>query len=462
MRVSARLLSTWESVRYSYWFVPSLMAVAALALSVLTVWLDRVLPDRVFDQLPWLYTGSADGARSLLSEIASSMITVAGVVFSITIVAMTLASSQFGPRLLRNFMSDRGNQIVLGTFISAFLFCLMVLREVHGSDDDAGRVAFIPQISLIVAMLMALGGLGVLIYFIHHTAASIQAPNVIARVSGELHEAIDKLYPDKAGRSRDQEPPVEHELPVGFESQSVPVCAERGGYVQRIEVEELIRKAAEHDLVLRIEHNPGRYVQPDDVIIRVWPETGADAAVRRELQATFTINTRRSLTQDAEFAIDQLVEIACRALSTGVNDPFTAIQCIDRLGQAMSHVAGRAIPSPYRADESGKLRVVAQPERFCQFMSGAFDLIRHNSRGSLQVTLRMLRAMTRVAPHVAHAEDAHCLREHASMVYEQALAAANTEFDRRLVESHHRQFLQSLAGNGSVSTGSRIADPGQE
>jgi uncharacterized membrane protein len=164
------------------------------------VWLDHKAPAEWLQKTPWLYTGTADGARTLLATIASSMMGLAGVVFSITVVALTLASGQFGARLLRNFMRDCGNQITLGTFLSAFLYCLLILRKVQGSSDDSGDV-FVPQLSMLVAVLTAVARLGVLIFFIHHAATSIQAPNVIAAVSAELTEAIDTLYPETLGNS---------------------------------------------------------------------------------------------------------------------------------------------------------------------------------------------------------------------------------------------------------------------
>src|SRR5690606_23311280 len=144
----ARLLTQWEAIRASYWFVPSAMSIGAALLSFTMVWADSALPDEWLEELPWLYTGTASGARTLLQAIANSMIGLAGVVFSITIVALTLASEQFGPRLLRNFMRDTGNQITLGTFLAAFLYCILVLRKVQDSNDP-GAVIFIPQLSML-------------------------------------------------------------------------------------------------------------------------------------------------------------------------------------------------------------------------------------------------------------------------------------------------------------------------
>lgn len=451
----ARLFSVWEAVRASYWFVPTVMALGAFCLSFVMIQVDVRTPHDWIESVPWLYSGSPEGARSLLSAIASSMITTAGVVFSITIVALTLASQQFGPRLLRNFMRDLGNQVVLGMFISAFLYCLMILRQVHGESDDQGVERFLPQLSMIVAVAMAIAGLGVLIYFIHHTALSIQAPSVIAAVSRELHGAIDHLYPEPAGgdarASAAREPPPA--LPDRSEEECATIDAGEGGYVQRIEMDQLVGDASKHDLVLRIERRPGRYVQADECVIRAWPAARIDDDVRRTLRGSFTVHSQRSLTQDAEFAIDQLVEIGARAISPGINDPFTAVQCVDRLAEALSRLAGRPMPSPHRKDDAGRLRVVGPTTRFCDFVDAAFNQLRHDSERVMAVMLRLLEAFEKIARHTKQDEDRDCLAAHARAVYQQAMGAAKADMDRSAVEERYAAFTEALRRDGVSARG---------
>ena len=197
VRFKGRLLNHWDDIRNSYWFLPSVMALGSVILSYVTLLIDRhTIVEETFGK-DWTYTGSAEGARSVLAIIASSMIGIAGVVFSITTVTLTLASSQFGPRILRNFMSDKPNQIVLGTFTATFLYCLLILRQTHGTDEDVGYEMFIPQLSMTVAVVFAIASLGVLIYFIHHVAASIQTPNVVAGIGQEFGRVVEDLYPDE-------------------------------------------------------------------------------------------------------------------------------------------------------------------------------------------------------------------------------------------------------------------------
>ncbi|HEY9737247.1 MAG TPA: DUF2254 domain-containing protein, partial [Trichocoleus sp.] len=191
-----RLSKLKETLLTSYWFVPTVMAASAIALAFGLVALDRTTPQDL-EGLSWIYQGGADGARAVLSAIAGSMVTVAATAFSITIVALQLASSNYGPRLLRNFMQDRGNQVVLGTFIATFIYCLLVLRTIRGEDYQL----FVPQVSVTVGVMLAILSIGVLIYFIHHASTIIQVSHIIAEVSHDLKQVTDRLFPENLGQS---------------------------------------------------------------------------------------------------------------------------------------------------------------------------------------------------------------------------------------------------------------------
>ena len=325
------LATFWEELRESYWGVPSVMAALSIGLAFATVAVDRAIQDRWVREAEWLYTGGPEGARAVLATVAGSMITVAGVAFSVLIVALSLASSQFGPRLLRTFMRDRGHQLVLGTFTATFLYCLLVLRTVRDLDDRE----FVPNMSVTVAVLLAVCSLGVLIYFIHHAAVSIQASHVIAEVGGELHACIDRLFPEELGQETRGAEPEEDAVPASFEREARPVAAAGDGYVQAVENDQLLKLAAEHDLLVRLARRPGHFVVKGSSLAHVWPGERLNEALAGRLRATFQLGPRPTPTQDVEFAVEQLVEVAVRALSAGVNDPFTATTCVDRLGAAL-------------------------------------------------------------------------------------------------------------------------------
>lgn len=438
----ARLLARWEQVRGSYWFIPSLITLAAIGLAQVTLAVDHSTWGRGASRLPWLYTGTADGARQLLATIAGSMIGLAGVVFSIVIVALTLATNQFGPRLLRNFMHDTANQVVLGTFVASFIYCLLILRQVHGGQEEHKIVAFVPQISILVAVTFAVAGLGFLIFFIHHTAASIQAPNVIANVTNDLCRTIDELYPERTGEAASLS---RVEPPDDFDERSAPVLSNLRGYVHRIETSDLLSAAIEQDVIVRIECRPGHWIQEGMTLLRVYPGDRVTDDLTDRLLGAYATENQRSPTQDVEFAVDQLVEIALRALSPGINDPFTAMQCLDQLGAALARLADRSIPSPMRVDPEGKLRVIAYPTGFENVADAAFNQFRQHAKGSLAVLLRMMEVCVRIATVTASDSAIAVLARHAGMTRDLAMRIADTESDRDAVRERADRLEECLA-----------------
>jgi uncharacterized membrane protein len=406
-----RLRHHWHGLTGSYWFVPALMTTAAALLAFGLLAVDRRLIVRDW-QPQWLYIGGTDGARLVLSTVAGSIITVAGVVFSITIVSLTQASSQFGPRLLRNFMRDTGNQVVLGTFVATFLYCLLVLRAIHGELDNGPE--FVPQASVTAGVLLAIASIAVLIYFIHHVSVSLQAPSVIAAALQELLHTIDRVHED---------PPAAHhrvqELPPGFEADARDVRARDGGYLQAIDLDGLLGVASKHDLVLRLEYRPGQYVIQDSALLRAWPPDRCGDDLARRLADCFITGWRATPEQDMEYGIRQLVEVAVRALSPGVNDPFTAVNCIDALGSAVCRIAGRSIPGPFKHDEDGQLRLVRPVTDFDGVVDAAFNQIRQHSAGDVAVTIRLLEVITACAPHMRTPAQRQALLAHAQMIARQ-------------------------------------------
>jgi uncharacterized membrane protein len=376
--MKVRLQNIWESLRSSYWFVPVLMGASAIAFSFATIALDIEMEREVIRTLGFFWTGGPVGARGLLETIAGSMITVAGVTFSITMVALSQASAQFGPRLLRNFMRDTGNQIVLGTFIATFLYCIMILRTIREDPE------FVPYISVTTGIILSVVSLAVLIFFIHHVARSLQAPYVIAEVAQDLFHSIDRLFPAGLG----QQPPDEDDEQIkkdheeAFEQNGQRIVAPRSGYLQAIDDEGLMDLATENNLVMKLLYRPGHFVIHDNAMVKVVSSKEIDEEVNRKIQGAFIIGNERTPTQDVEFAISQLVEVAVRSLSTGMNDPYTTIACIDWLSAALSHLVTIPFPSPYRYDDHGKLRIVLdKPLTFEGMTDAAFNQIRQYSRG---------------------------------------------------------------------------------
>ncbi|HVU65461.1 MAG TPA: DUF2254 domain-containing protein [Phycisphaerales bacterium] len=441
MPFKARILSAYDALRSSYWFLPSLMALGALLLSYATLWVDEHTSAA---PAGWFYTGTPEGARSVLAVIAGSMISTVGLVFSIVIVALQLASSQFGPRLLRTFVRDTANQIVLGTFIAAFLYALMILRNVHGSVADSRT--FVPQVSMLTAVALALGGIGVLIYFIHHTAAMIQAPNVINAVALDLHDAINRLYPMPDPDAPRDAPDAS--VAPEFEFDGAPLAASdagHAGYIERIELSLVVAVAARRDLLIRIERYPGQLVLPDEAIMTARSAAPLSDEIKAELRDAYTIAPQRSLSQDAGFPLDQLLEIALRALSPGVNDPFTAIQCTQRIGDGLAHLAARDFPSPFLKDDKGVARVRASVRPLSSFIDLGLGPLRHAARESLLVLLELLHAAERIALRLGDPDALAVLSADAEQAHARAIALASTPSERDRVEAAYGAFHRARA-----------------
>lgn len=435
-------LSAWmERLRTSYWFIPTIMATCATALSFVTVHADTQINTKWAHATGWIWAGSAEGARQVLATIAGSTITVAGVVFSITIVSLTLASSQFGPRLLRNFLDDRGTQLALGAFVSTFLYCLLVLRTIRGTDQST----FVPFLSVTLGLVFAVISVGFLIFFIHHIATSILAENVIGRVATELLEGVDRIYPEKIGVGAErEESPRETDLPPQFEEEAQAIVSKSSGYIHVISMDDLFALATEENLILRLDRRPGNFVAEGTTLGLVWPRDKANETILARVHGAFYFGRARTPTQDLEYSIDQLVEVAVRALSPGTNDPFTAMTCIEWLGAALTRVAGRQIPSGWRYDDRHQLRIISKSTDFAGIAAAAFNQIRQYGSASVAVVLLLLEVLARIAPHLHRESNREVLREHARKIRDDGCAVARNESDRTEIEARFDVAEQAL------------------
>lgn len=389
-----------EAVRASYWFLPSLMSGAALLLGIVMVWLDSGVAEGLLSGIGWYQSVKPDGAHEVLSTIAGSMITVAGVVFSITIVALAYAASQYGPRVLSNFMEDRGNQVTLGTFLATFVYGLVVLRTIRGGDEE-----FVPQLAVMVGLLFAFASIGVLIYFIHHVPQSIHINNVVAHIGRQLLDGVDRRFPAFIGDPPNPAEEVKNpscEAVAALKREDRPdgvaaVTFEQTGYIQAVDDEALMKTARDHDIVVRLNYRPGDYVHRGRELATVWPAERLTDRAARQLRASHAIGARRTSFGDLNFPIDELVEIAARALSTGVNDPSTAVTATDWAGAGLSDIARRRMPSPERVDEDGTVRVIAHPDSFADYVERAFGRMRQYAAGDMIAARHVIDTMAEVA-----------------------------------------------------------------
>jgi uncharacterized membrane protein len=446
--------SAWQrdALRTNLWLVPTIEVVAAIALFVVTYRIDQAANDGDISLPDWVNNGSADAARQILTAIAASVITVVGLVFSITIVALTLTSTQFGPRMLRNFIRDRGTQVTLGTFVATFVYAVLALGSIsHGVRGD-----FVPHLTITVSLALVLASLGVLIYFIHHVARSIQLPEVIASIARDLAVAIDaEAIASGAQESnrRGEAGPSVGELQHRIEEAGAIVIAPRTGYLQFVAYDDLVAIAAEGNAVIQLLYRPGHFVVQGLPLATVWPADAADEIGRRLEQAHFT-GPNRTLAQDLTFAIDQLVEIAIRALSPAVNDTFTALTCIDWLSDGLCKISSQWNPSLVHRDHMGNVRVIAADVRYDRFVERAFDKIRQASRGMPAVMIRQLDAVAKIMAYTTTDDQRTCLLEQAEMILRSNNESVPEEGDRADVTARYATVISVAA---AVSDG-RLAN----
>ncbi|MCW8799700.1 MAG: DUF2254 domain-containing protein, partial [Desulfobacter sp.] len=323
-----KLIQFWGNLRSSFWFLPSLMVAGSVVFAVVLIETDSATSDRWLSQWPRLFGVGPEGARQMLSTLAGSMMTVMGITFSMTLLALTLASSQYTSRILRNFMRSRITQFTLGVFASTFAYCLIVLRTVRGS---AGVDEFVPSLAVFFAFVLSLGGVGVLIYFIHHIALSIQASSIIASVAKETNASIDRLLPKELDRGADEDEVQNRGLESLDERSWYPVPAAVSGYIQSVNNAALMNLARDNRTILRMEHGIGAFVVQNTALVSLALTYPPDQQTIDALNAAYSIGRHRTVDQDPAFGIRQIVDVAIKALSPGVNDTSTAVMCVDYL-----------------------------------------------------------------------------------------------------------------------------------
>nr|WP_040581405.1 DUF2254 domain-containing protein [Methyloferula stellata] len=435
----ARLRKLLSTLGDTFWIVPGLIIFAGILLAVGLVSLDRsgIVPQALLES-EWLYNGGGTGARTLLGAVASSTIGVAGTVFSITIAALSLAAGQMGPRLLRNFTKDRGNQITLGIFLGTFSYALMVLRSVRTQSEGG----FVPHLSLSVGILLAFVCVATLVFFVNHMAGRINVDTVIELVSQDVSAALDRLGTDEPG------PAPPH--PETWRN-AEPVVDQRRGYLQQLDEEGLATWAAEHKANIRLLARPGDYVFPGAPIALVTPMV---EGVATAIQKATALGPQRISSADLEFAVRQLVEVAVRALSPGINDPHTAMSVLERLGAALCKLAPRHLASGVSIKDGRPVLVVPRVD-YDGLTDTMFHMIRQNAAGSSAVLIRMLEVLTAVVSCEREPKRIASLQRHVDLVLGDGERSIKTPADLDDLRKRHRRFgLMRQGGPAACVDGS--------
>ncbi len=396
--MKARLAKISERIRSNLWILPVVITTLVSILAFSLIELDRRGVNSQA-QLPWAFQGGPESARAVLSTIASSMITVAGTTYSIVIVALVLASTQFAPRVLRGFMRDRSNQVILGFFIATFTYCLLVLRSVRGLQDNQ----FVPGTAVTGGVVLAMISLAMLIYFIDRISHSIQVSSIIATVAQETVQQICHLYPKEWNDRPEGAAPA---APARSGNEA-PILADTSGYMEFVDYDQLLSLMTQADLTLRVERVVGDFIIAGTPLAYIQPAVKHSAALQAQINDAFALGNTRTMQQDIAFGIRQIVDIGLKAISPAVNDPTTAVNCIDYLGVILITLATRQFPALNRTDATGKLRVLAREMAFQDFADLAFDQLRFfgaadpTISGRLLDTIAQMAAVTPSAQHRA-------------------------------------------------------------
>ena len=364
-----------------------LLMAGGLAFGLL--YLDKRFDPGMQSSIAWAYTGGPEGARSLLSTITGSMITAASVTFSLASVALSIASQQYGSRVLRNFMRDRVTQVLLGTFVSTFLYSVLVVRVIRGSDFSGG---FVPAIAITVAIGLSLLSLLMLVYFVHHVSSSIQASHIVSTISKAIDEAIPNLFPSEVPR-----PASELDFQPLPEESSTGVLVDESGYLRSIDADDLMKLAMARNMMIEVMLKPGDHIVQGAPVARVRPSTMSEKDRARILDA-FLIGAARTPTQDIRYQFQQLTDVIVRALSPGINDPFTAINGIDELTTGLTLLARRPRTAELREDSDGTPRLFVPRPQLDELLKSTIGHMAIYAAGDSFVMDRLRRALNTVEP----------------------------------------------------------------
>lgn len=444
-------MTPWRKVRDAFWFLPAVLGVLAVMLAEAMIALDERVDASSLGPFAGLVNQVGEaGSRDVLVAIASSMLTVAATGFSITIAVLATASATYGPRLVRNFMADRGNQLVLGVFTATFLYSLMVLRSIRSRSP--AEEAFVPHLAVNLAVLLAVLAVAILIYFIHHIADSVQVWTLATRVRTELLDTVERVYPrNPEERLSTEEDPGE--VAQRAAADGTRVFSDGIGYVQDIAEARLVSEAAQRDIVIALRVRPGDHLIEHTPVADVWPPERVDGAVADLVRSCLVTGHARTPQQDIGFAVRVLEEMAVRALSPSTNDPYTALNALDDLGAGLVRLAGRTMPSPFVHDEAGRLRLVSRHVDLEDLVDGVFDAMRTYAVNHATVLRRTLELARQIGEASVSPSTRTTLDRHVHLVVEAYARSGPQASD--LLE------LQQLAGEVQASlaaVGRRGAD----
>ena len=433
-----KLVQYKEDMYRQQWTIPLLMALLGVTLAAGTLFLDY--------QFPWqdLMTSmqayiNEKGASQALSIIASSVITITSVTFSITILTLSMQSSQLGPRLLPNFMAQKATQLVLGIFIGTFIYCLIVLQSVVNFSDGV-----IPYISILTGFSLGIISFFVLIYFIHFVCYVIDIDNVLDFLTKNLIASLERQLPERHQGEHKIDKVInnaeKNQNSLGDYNEKTPVDSKKWGYVQTIDYEYLYDLAKKNNFVINVDVGLGKFVFTSAKLMTVLSQQPIDDSIIRDCLSAFHIGKRRSTVQDIEFAFEELSEIALRALSPGINNPYTAIHCIDKMSEGFSVLAGREMLSNIMCDDDGHVYLMRNMSGYSDIVETALNRLRQQAEQDLSVTIYMITMISRLLELDLPYELSLALKKQANELYNAVIKQDLQKTDKEDLEYYYNRI----------------------
>jgi uncharacterized membrane protein len=442
-RVKARY--QWDQLKVSFWFAPVVMSVAAILLAWLLYRIDGLIPNETLQESHIILSGTPGELRTMLVGMAGTVLATAGVVFTLLTLPLSTVAAQYGSRLLRVFLGDRTTQLVLGTFVATFVYCLAAALSIPPAEVDPNG----PQVTATVGLFLLVATFASLILLVQHISTMLQAPNIAAAAGAELRDVVLAEIPEpvKGGVVSEDESKF---LPGSLvEKDGYPIRVKHSGYIQYIDPHIILTLAQEHDLVIRLLHKPGHILWHDARVALVWPANRVDKELDSLIREAFRIGNGRTPTQDVAYAVNQLVEMAVRAMSPAINDPFTAMTCLDHIGEGLGLFIQQGEKSPYYYDGNNRLRLILEPVTFTKLLSSAFGMLRHASCDNASVLLHMLDVIDEIGRKASSLDAFQELIHHINLIKLESKAGAIIDWDRERINHRCAELTEQLRSNVS-------------
>ena len=440
-RIAGR--QTWDKIRVNFLFIPGVMALVAVLLVWLMLWVDGHIPNEVLNTSSFIVSGSVGELRGYLFSMATVVLTTAGVVFTLLTLPLSTVAAQYGSRLLRIFLGDRTTQLVLGIFVATFTYCAFGAMAIPPAEIQPDA----PQITVTIGLYLLIASFASIILMVQHISVMLQAPNIAAAAGAELREVVSEENRAEA-RDDENERQTGKTLPDSLmEADPHLVFVSRTGYIKYIDQKSLLLLAEKNNIVIRIVNKPGNFVRGGMVVARVWPADRIDKELDDEIRTTFHLGNQRTPTQDVEYAVNQLTEMAVRAMSPAINDPFTAMTCLDHVGNGLALFVRQGPISPDIYDRQGQLRLIFDPVTFDELLSAAFDMLRHASSDNAGVLLHMLKIIEVISLDAKSPGARQSLLRHVNLILVESRADSLIEEDRLSIQRTGEALQLKLKGS---------------